>query len=215
MWVDVLKGLLVGFCAAVPLGPIAILVVQKTLNKGRVAGFITGMGGCVVDTIYALVAIFALAMVQQFVADHRELILLIGGVVLMILGLSMSLSNPIKRLRSGRASSYSVKDFLQSMLMGFTNPGAVFVILTLFAFFGIAEDSPHNWSVAPIVLAVSAGEAFYWFLFTGMLNRFRDRFRLRAIIWVNRVTGAIVILIGVALLGEGLFRVIFEGATIQ
>lgn len=208
MWIEILKGLCVGICAAAPLGPIAVLVIQKTLSNGRKAGFITGMGACVVDTIYATIAIFALAFVQAFIADHRELILVIGGCVLIILGMNMSLSNPLKRLRKGNRG-ISVKDFLQSILMGLSNPAAVFVILTLFAFFGLAKHEPSDWSVAPIILSVSAGEALYWFTITWILSRFNDRFSYRSLIWVNRITGAVIVLIGLALLGDGLFKVVF------
>lgn len=208
MWIEILKGLCVGICAAAPLGPIAVLVIQKTLSNGHKAGFITGMGACVVDTIYATIAIFALAFVQAFIADHRELILVIGGCVLIILGMNMSLSNPLKRLRKGNRG-ISVKDFLQSILMGLSNPAAVFVILTLFAFFGLAKHEPSDWSVAPIILSVSAGEALYWFTITWVLSRFNGRFSYRSLIWVNRITGAVIVLIGLALLGDGLFKVVF------
>ena len=59
MLLDIIKGFIVGLCASVPMGPVAILVVQKTLNKGRSAGFVAGLGATVVDTIYAIIALFA------------------------------------------------------------------------------------------------------------------------------------------------------------
>ena len=83
MLVDMLKGFLVGVCASAPIGPIAILVVQKSLSKGHKAGFISGLGASVVDTFYAFIAIFALAFAQKFIDDHQNLILLAGGAVLI------------------------------------------------------------------------------------------------------------------------------------
>ncbi len=85
MLTDILKGFLIGICASAPIGPIAILVVQKTLSKGHKAGFVTGMGACLVDTVFAVIALFALAFAQNFMEVHKELILIAGGTVAAIL----------------------------------------------------------------------------------------------------------------------------------
>ena len=91
---------------------------------------------------------------------------------------------------------------------------AVFVMFTLFAFFGLADDAPHNWSVAPIILSVSLGSVTYWFSMSWLLSRFRSNFRMRTIVWISRITGALIVIIGIALLGQGLFNVIFQGMPI-
>jgi cytochrome c biogenesis protein CcdA len=83
------------------------------------------------------------------------------------------------------------------------------VIFALFAFFGIAAETPRDWNVAPIIFSLSAGTVTYWFLMSWALSRFRDKFRLRTILWISRVMGAIVIIIGIVLVGQGLFNVIF------
>lgn len=210
MMLDIIKAFIVGICASAPVGPIAILVIQKSLSGGHKAGFITGLGACVVDTIYAVAAIFALAMVQEFIGTHQNLILMAGGVVVALLGVSMAFSNPFRKLKHKGESYVSPTDFVQALVMGFTNPGAIFVILALFSFFGLADDAPHNWSIMPIILSVSAGSVFYWFLVTWMLSHFRKKFEIRTILWINRVSGVIIIIIGIALLGDGLFNVLFR-----
>ena len=210
MLLDIIKAFIVGICASAPIGPIAILVIQKSLSGGHKAGFIAGLGACVVDTIYAVAAIFALAVVQDFIYTHQNIILIVGGIVVAMLGVSMSFSDPFRKVKKNSGSSVSLTDFMQSLIMGFSNPGAVFVILALFAFFGLADESPHNWSVMPIILSVSAGSVVYWFCVTWLLSHFRKKFEIRTILWINRVTGAIIILIGIALLGEGIFNVFFR-----
>ena len=65
MFIDILKGFIIGLCASIPMGPIAILVIQKTLSKGRHAGFVAGLGASVVDTVYAIISLFALAFAQS------------------------------------------------------------------------------------------------------------------------------------------------------
>ena len=214
MLVDMLKGFLVGMCASAPIGPIAILVVQKSLSKGHKAGFISGLGASVVDTLYAFIAIFALAFAQKFIDEHQNAILLVGGVVLAIVGLTMAFSDPFRKMKDDGDSSVSPKDFGQAVAMGLSNPMAIFVMLTLFAFFGLANDAPHNWRVTPIILSVSAGSVAYWFSISWLLSRFRKNFRMRTILWISRITGAIIVIIGIALLGQGLFNVFFRGMPI-
>ena len=210
MLLDIIKGFVIGICASVPVGPIAILVIQKTLSKVRYAGFVSGLGASVVDTIYAIVALFALAFAQQIIERHENIILLVGGLILALIGISMALSNPFrKRVKKDDKSTFSSKDFLQAIAMGVSNPMAIFVIFALFAFFGIAAETPRDWNVAPIILSVSGGSVVYWFTLSWALSKFRDKFRLRTILWISRVMGAIVIIIGLVLLGQGLFNVVF------
>ncbi len=211
MIVDMLKGFLVGICASAPVGPIAILVIQKSLSKGHKAGFVSGLGASVVDTFYAFIAIFALAFAQELIDKHRTLILLVGGLVLAVVGLNMAFSNPFRKMKADGESSVSPKDFGQAVAMGFSNPMAIFVMFTLFAFFGLANDAPHTWRIAPIILSVSAGSVTYWLSVSWFLSRFRKRFKMNTILIISRVTGAIVVIIGIALFGQGLFNVIFRG----
>ena len=215
MWIDILKGFAVGMCASAPIGPIAILVVQKSLSKGHKAGFVSGLGASVVDTLYASIAIFALAFAQKFIEEHQNMILLAGGAVLIAVGISMAFSNPFRKLRADGESSVSPKDFGQAVALGLSNPMAIFIMFTLFAFFGLADDAPHTWKVTPIILAVSAGSVTYWFSMSWLLSRFRGNFRMRTILWISRITGALIVIIGIALLGQGLFNVCFKGLPVM
>ena len=207
---DIIKGFVIGCAAAMPVGPIAILVIQKTMGKGRQAGFVTGLGASVVDTLYAIIALFALAFAQSLIEKHENIILLVGGAILAVIGVFMALSNPFRkrRLNDGK-STVSSKDFLQAIAIGISNPMAMFVMFALFAFFGIAQDTPRDWNVTPIILSVSTGSVTYWFIMTWLFSRFRDQFSLRTLLWISRIMGAIVIIIGLVLLGQGLFNVVF------
>lgn len=214
MWIDILKGFAVGMCASAPIGPIAILVVQKSLSKGHKAGFVSGLGASVVDTFYAFIAIFALAFAQSFIEEHKNMILIVGGAVLIAVGFSMAFSNPFRKLKADGESSVSPKDFGQAVALGISNPMAIFVMFTLFAFFGLANYAPHTWRVTPIILAVSAGSVTYWFLMSWLLSRFRGNFRMRTILWISRITGALIVIIGIALLGQGLVNVFFQAMPV-
>lgn len=212
MLINILKAFLIGICASAPVGPISILVIQKSLSRGHKAGFITGMGACLVDTFFSVIAIFFLAIAQKFLDDNKELILICGGIIVTVLGIFMTRSDPFRKMKSDSQSSTDImKNFMQAIAMGLSNPGAILVIFGLFAFFGIGSSEPHDWKLFPIIVSVSFGAASYWFFFTWLLNHFRKRFRISSLLWISRLTGIAVIIIGLALLGEGLFRVVCMG----
>ncbi len=222
---NIIKGFLIGICSSIPIGPIAIFVIQQSLTKGHKAGFITGLGATIVDTTFACISIFALAYAQAFMDRHSELILVAGGVVVAVIGVVMAFSNPVERearikknekitkiaLKSNRVT---INDFLKSILMGITNPGGILVLFTLFTVFGIDTTSSQDWTAAPIILAVAGGTMVYWFLFSWLISHFRKYVKIRTLIWINRITGAIIAVLGIALLGEGLFRVLYQGASL-
>ncbi len=204
---EILKAFLIGICASAPLGPIAILVIQKTLSKGKKVGYITSLGATLVDTIYAFIAIFALAFAQKIIETHTEFILIVGGIVVGVLGVGMATSDPFRKIKaSDENTTISATNLIQAVFMGLSNPGAIFVIFTLFAFFGFSENQPQNWRIAPILLSVSAGSALYWYSLVSILDYFRKKFKLNTILWINRLTGAIIVIIGIVLFGEGIFR---------
>lgn len=215
LFVDIIKAFLVGIAASIPVGPVAILVVQKSLSKGHRAGFVTGLGASVVDTLFAVIAMFALAFTQKFLNDHEVAILLGGGAILIGLGLSMALKDPFRKMKADGTSKASAADFMQAVLMTISNPGAIFVMLALFAFFGITDRAPSTWHVAPILLSVAGGSVVYWFLISWGLGHFRNKFKMNTILWISRVTGALVVIIGIVLLTQGLFKIIFQGMPIQ
>jgi len=219
MVVDLFKAFVTGVAASVPIGPIAIFVIQKTICKGFKAGFVTSFGATVVDTIYAVVAIFALGVVQAFIEGNTIPIFIVGGVVVIAIGVSMLFSDPFRKMdKEGRIdktklysrSDVEVKDFLTACAMGFSNPGAIAVMLALLAFFGIGEGRPRDWSMFPLIIGISAGSAAYWLFITAVINKFRSRFNMKTVIWINRITGAIVVVIGLATVAEGIMRIIIH-----
>lgn len=210
MVIDIIKGFIIGICASVPLGPIAILVIQRSLSAGHKAGFIAGLGACLIDTLYSVIAIFALAMAENFLENHEVVIMVAGGIIVTLLGCSLALKDPFRKMKDeSQSSSYSLKYFFQAFIMGLSNPGAIFVIFALFAFFGI-ELTPNDYMVAPILLSLSLGSAAYWFFFSWGFSQFRNRFKLITLLWINRIAGIIITIIGIALVTEGLMEILFK-----
>ena len=209
MLLSIIKGFLIGICASAPLGPIAIYVIRKSLSEGHRAGFLAGLGACLVDTLFSVLAIFALALTEKFIGEHRTFIYIAGGTIVALLGASMTFRDPFRKLTREEEPSYSVKDFLKAAAMGLSNPGAIFVIFALFAFFGI-ELEPHDFRVAPIILAVSLGSASWWFVFSLLFSKLRTKVNMGTLLWLGRILGVIVLIIGIALLAQGVAQVVFQ-----
>lgn len=207
---DLLKAFAIGICASVPIGPIAILVLQKSLSYGHKAGFATGLGATTVDTTYAILSIFALAVAQNFLNTYETFIFLIGGIIVAALGWSMAFKDPFRKMKPGEEErGASIKDYLQAVATALSNPGAIFVMFALFAFFGVdAEDK--GFRVFPIILAVAAGSMAYWFAFSRMFGTWRRAIDFKSLIWLNRIAGVVLMIIGIALFGEGLFELLFN-----
>ncbi len=223
---NIIKGFCIGLCSSAPIGPIAVYVIQQSLSKGHKAGFVTGLGATIVDTIFACISIFALAYAQEFMDRHSELLLVVGGFTVAVIGVIMIFTNPIERearLSKGneriskltsKNNHVTVNDFIKSLLMGLANPGGILVLFALFTVFGIDTNASQDWTAAPIILAVSGGTIFYWFFFSWGISHFRKYVKIRTLIWINRITGAAIAITGLALACEGLFRVIFQGAKL-
>lgn len=210
MNLDVLKAFAVGFCASAPIGPVAILVLQKSLSYGPKSGFITGLGATTIDTSYAILSIFALAIAQSFLNTYKTFILLAGGIIIIALGWSMVFKDPFRKMKSpGTESGASVKDYLQGIATDLSNPGAILIMFALFAFFGINVEE-KGVRIFPIILAVAGGSMTYWFCFSRIFGKWRRAIDFRSMFWLNRIAGVVLMIIGIALLGEGLFVIIFR-----
>jgi len=209
--INIVKAALIGICVSIPFGPIAIMVIRNSFSKGRKSGFVTGLGATTVDSTWATVSVFFLGFAEELIDRYNTYILLAGGLVIMIVGLSMVKSNPFRQLdkQSQRIDSVSPKDYLKSVALGFSNPAAIFIMFALFAGFGV-NVSPGDGFVRifTVLAALAGGSVFYWFTFSGVFARFRRSINLKAILWINRIAGSAVACFGVYFLVRGVLAVI-------
>ncbi len=196
-----LKGILIGLMVSIPLGPIGVLCIQRTLNKGRRSGFISGLGAASADTIFSLIAGLGITFVISFIEANHIYFQIIGGILVMTLGVSIFYTNPIRELRLQRMNRNKLsQDFLSVFLLTITNPMAIFFFLAIFAGINIAAGPMRILPLGSMVGGVFAGAVTWWFLLSTLVNFFRHRFRLRIIWWMNKVAGVIIFILGFAAL---------------
>lgn len=203
MLFEILKAMLAGAISAVPVGPILILVIQKTLCAGRPAGMMTGLGSSLADAVFAAIGLFALSLVQDVLATHQILILGLGGIVIVGVGLIMMRSHTSLDGYSGPSNMSMVGYALQAFTGALSNLGALAVMMALLASFGL--DSPDR--VSPtwaLILAVFGGQMLYWNLVTILINKF-IRVSARTLDRISRISGIIVVILGICLSIKGIF----------
>lgn len=208
MLLELLKGFVVGICASVPLGPIGVLCIQRTLSKGRNSGFITGLGAAASDTVFAAVSLLSISYVQKLLSDYRYLVMIAGGIIVGIFGVRLFMTNPVKQIRRVKSGNrHYWQDFFSTVLMTITNPGAFFLMLGLFAFIGISRVEAEPLERIAVTLAgVFAGAALWWHILSTCINQFRNKLRLRQLIMINRVAGVVIMVLGLISLFEGIYR---------
>ena len=196
----ILKGFLIGIMASIPIGPILMLVIQKSVNEGRKAGFSCGLGATVVDTTCAVIAAFAMSAIGDFVHNHEAIIEIIGGIFIAAIGVNMFRA---KVAEERRKKAYSPKNFVKAMTMGFCNPAALAVMIGFFAIMKMDMSSQPMSIPILAILAVALGSASYWYLISGLVSHIGDKFNYRVIVIVNRIAGAAIFGFGIYLLGKG------------
>ncbi len=192
-----LRGLVIGFSIAAPVGPIGVLCIRRTLAQGRAAGFVSGLGAATADAIYGCIAGFGLTYVSTFLVSQQIWVRLIGGLFLVYLGIRAWSAEP-----PGKAASAVGKGLLaayaSTLFLTLMNPVTILSFAAIFAGLGLASSMGSYASATVLVLGVFIGSAIWWLLLSGGVSLFRVKFDPIRLWWVNRVSG-------VVLIGFGLF----------
>ncbi|HLF20166.1 MAG TPA: LysE family transporter [Bacteroidota bacterium] len=193
-----IKGLIIGFAMAVPIGPVGVLCIRKTLAEGHSRGLIIGIGAATADSLFGSLAAFGLTFVSDAIASQHFWLRLVGGGSLLFLGIKTFLArtkDPVLPFeKKGLLGSY-----LSAFFLVLTNPVTIFAFVAVFAAFGLG----HKLSIASaclLVLGVFAGSCL-WFLTLGYVaTLFRKKLDSRGLTWVNRISGVLIVISGIAAL---------------
>lgn len=199
----VFKGILIGIMASAPMGPVGVLCIQRTLNKGRWYGFITGIGACVSDFIYALFTGLGMSFMMNFVGNERNRFLLqiSGSVVLLLFGVYCYRSNPTRNIhKSNKAQKGTlVHNGVTAFLVTLSNPLIIFLFIFLFAQFAfVVPNRPIEMTVG--YASIVGGALLWWFGLSWLIDKVRGKFDDTGILIINRVVGCIVIIFSVIML---------------
>ena len=190
-----LRGLLIGFSIAAPVGPIGVLVIRRTLAEGRLAGLVTGLGAATADALYGCVAGFGLTFVTSLLVGQQLWVRLIGGLFLCYLGIRAFMAAPAERAATAAGSSL-LGAYGATLLLTLANPATILSFIAVFAGLGLAATSGDYGAASLLVLGVFAGSALWWVLLSSGIGLLRLRLTPDTLRWINRVSGAILVVFG-------------------
>jgi threonine/homoserine/homoserine lactone efflux protein len=186
-----LRGLIIGFSIAAPVGPIGVLCIRRTLAEGRVHGLVSGLGAATADAIYGCVAGFGLTFVSGILISQQVWLRLIGGAFLCYLGFKTFLARPAERAASARSGGLA-GTYASTFFLTITNPMTILSFAAVFAGLGLAGANGNYVSAGVLVLGVFAGSALWWLILSGGVGMFRARFNPGGLRWVNRISGVVI-----------------------
>ena len=195
MYMDIsflLRGLIIGFSIAAPVGPIGVLCIRRTLAEGRASGFVSGLGAATADAIYGCIAGLGLTFISNFLISQQVWLRLVGGGFLCFLGIKTFLSKPAEQAASAKGNGL-VASYASTFFLTVTNPMTILSFAAIFAGLGVVGASGNYVSAAVLVLGVFIGSTLWWFILSGGVSVFRTKLSPHRLRWVNRISGIIIL----------------------
>ena len=186
-----LKGLVIGFSLALPVGPIALLCIRRTLARGPASGVASGMGAATADGVYGLIAGFGITFISNFLFSHHIILRLIGGCVLCYLGVKIFLTLPGENPNSGVENGL-VHDYVSALILTLTNPMTVVAFAAIFAAAGVGDPEGNYLGTAILVGGVVLGSALWWLILCGVIGGLHRKVNDRVLRFVNRISGTLI-----------------------
>lgn len=203
----ILKGLIIGLLVSAPMGPIGVLCIQRTLNRGRIPGLLTGIGASFSDIFYALLTGLGMSMVINFIEDNEILLQIFGSVVLAIFGYFIYKQRPSRVVKQSNPSNNNhTQDFFTAFLLTLSNPLIIFLFIGLFARLNFIPADADKIIYIIGYSSIFCGALIWWFTITYFVNKLRFKFNSTSLWILNRCIGGFIIILSVV----GFFSGIIE-----
>lgn len=206
-----LRSLIIGLSIAAPVGPIGLLCIRRTLANGRRAGLMTGLGAAFADGVYGAVAAFGLSAVSAFLIDQQNFLRLGGGLFLIYLGQGILRSKPAERTADPVANDLGSKHsdlglLFSTFVLTLTNPMTILSFIAIFSGLGLAGGVTSHGIAAPLltIAGVFTGSALWWLMLTFVLSRVKVLSKPGNLIWINRLSGLVILIFGAAAIWQAL-----------
>jgi threonine/homoserine/homoserine lactone efflux protein len=180
------QSFILGLGIAMPVGPIGVLVIRRSLTEGRKYGIASGLGAATADGLYGLIATLGLSLIASLLTGIQFYTRLIGGMFLLYLAWQIYNSKPAEQAANAKSTSSLIGAYISTLLLTFSNPA------TILFFFGVVSSlkiSGHGWAV---VLGFSLGSALWWVALSTVASSLGSRMNTKALKVVN-ITSSIVI----------------------
>jgi threonine/homoserine/homoserine lactone efflux protein len=190
-----LKGITAGFVVAIPVGPIAMLCIRRTLATSMTSGYVTGLGAAVADTLYAIVAAYGISFIADILFTNNFWFRLIGGIILCLMAARMLSAPPVESKAQDTGKLFG--DFVSALVITGTNPITLIAFGVIFTSIGVGTAGDrYEWAEA-LIAGVFIGSAAWWVLLTGLTALCRRWVGKLSLTWINRVAALVILSCGV------------------
>jgi threonine/homoserine/homoserine lactone efflux protein len=201
MLLSFLRAIVIGFSIAAPVGPIGILCIRRSLSEGWLIGLLTGLGAATADAVYGSIAGFGLTFISTALISHAMILRLVGSLFLCYLGVKTIMTKPVPtNLAEDTAvisSQGQVSAYLSAGVLTLTNPITIMSFAAVFTGLGLTNKAADYGSAAVLVTGIFLGSALWWLSLSSSVSLLRSHFNLRRLEWLNRISGAILLVFGI------------------
>jgi threonine/homoserine/homoserine lactone efflux protein len=205
--IAVLRGFLAGFALAAPLGPVAVLCIRRVIAKGRVEGFLVGLGAAIADTIFGSVAGLGMTFIIGIVRAYETDIGLVGGLIVLVVGI-LAFRAPVSDIRNASGSEVLRRDALSAFSMGITNPATMLGAVGIFAAFGRIDYHTEPVKAFWLVAGVFSGSALWGAVLAMIAGKLKAEGLTPGLRRLNHISGGIITLSGTAVFGTAIYRLV-------
>lgn len=202
-----LKGIIIGIIVSAPMGPVGVMCIRRTLNKGRWHGFMTGIGASVSDLVYATITALGMSFVFDFINNAHNMFVLqvVGSILLFFFGLHTFRTNPhsYRANPMDKLGSYPVTksklayNFATGFALAISNPLVILMFVALFARMSFVLPELDFAERIAGYASIWMGAVVWWFAITWLVDKLGSRFDVRGIWLLNRVIGSAVMIFGI------------------
>jgi len=190
-----LRGPLIGLSIAAPVGPIGVVCIRRSVAGGRAAGLVSGLGAATADAIFGAIAALGLAIISDVLVTQQFWLRLIGGLFLCYLGVSAFLAQPEQDADAADGGGL-VKAYVSTFGLTLTNPMTILSFAAIYAGLGLGGGERDLADAGTMVLGVFLGSVLWWSALSGGVSLFRAKFTPASLVWVNRTSGAVILVFG-------------------
>jgi len=193
------QGIIIGLTLAVPVGPLALICIQRTVTEGRLHGIFSGIGVATADSFYAAVTFLGLTFISGLIIAQQYLFRFLAGVVLILLGIRVFLSIPSVISAKTEHETY-LKDYLSMVALAIANPLTLVFFLVILPGYGVVIHGTSFLSAAEFVAGVFFGSMVWWIVLCGSIGSVRSRLSQENLGRINRISGLFISCFGVGML---------------
>ncbi|MDR0686840.1 MAG: LysE family translocator [Dysgonamonadaceae bacterium] len=188
------SGILIGVIVSAPMGPVGLLCIQRSLNKGQWHGFFSGVGAALSDLLYAGMTALGMGFMIDYVKNHEVTLLIVGSVMMLCFGIYIFRSNPMKNRKKTKETGNSFStDIISSFFITLANPLIIFVYIILFARYNFIRPDEKWFSILTGLASIALGALLWWFILTFIAGKFRRFFKARGLWILNMAVGSVII----------------------